>query len=98
MLTLINKQGMINRHLEHLPKNKCKINIYHDDGTQKRLLLCEWIPFDVDNYKEGFSADTGYIGTARVIQKEWHGIGFHAWRNNNDEFIYYNIIHNEIPT
>lgn len=97
MITLINKAGMINRHIEGLPKNKCKINIYHDDGKDKRLIYCQWNPFDVHNHKENFTPDTGYIGTAIVIQKEWCGIEFHAWKTDNNEFIYYNII-NEIPT
>lgn len=53
-------------------------------------MLCEWLPFNCepilgdDNIKSN-----GYLGTAKVIDDTFNGIGFHAWENNDSEFIYY---------
>jgi hypothetical protein len=36
--------------------------------------------------------DEGYLGTAKVIKGRYVGIGFHAWEQNNSEFIWYAVV------
>ena len=31
----------------------------------------------------------GYLGTAKVIEGRYTGIGFHAWEQNDSEFIFH---------
>ena len=33
----------------------------------------------------------GYLGTARVISGKHKDIGFHAWEQNDYEFVYYSL-------
>lgn len=76
-------KGFLNRHKNPLPNEKCIIKIFHE-GI---VFITEWEPRDSDS-----TADKGYLGTARVISGEFKGIGFHAWEQNDHEFLYYNKI------
>jgi len=72
-----------NRHIEPLPSHKC--NLYIITTNEETMHLCEWIPAQPPT-------NTGWLGTARVIETKYQGIGFHAWRQNDQEFIYYKIV------
>lgn len=72
------KEGFLNRHLDGLPKETINIIILNDNIE----LLCEWIPCIKNN---------GYLGTSTVIKGKYKGIGFHAWEQNELEFIYYKL-------
>jgi len=37
-------------------------------------------------------AGEGYLGTVKVIEGRYVGIGFHAWEQNNSEFIWYAVV------
>lgn len=76
-------KGFLNKHDNPLPDKQCIIEIIVNDENY----LCDWEPKD-----ENTIADKGYIGTAKVISGKYKGIGFHAWEQNDYEFINYKII------
>lgn len=86
------REGWINRNIDGLPKEKSTIKIINKDVDGEHIHVCEWKPFDKSEYRENDMPGTGYLGTARVIQEPHMGIGFHAWDQNNSEFIYYKIV------
>ena len=79
-----------------LPNKECIINIIHKDIDGEHEHLCEWKPFNKSEYTSANMPGEGYLGTATVIKPPFEGIGFHAWEQNNSQFIYYKII--EHPT
>jgi len=83
------KKGYKNRHLDGLPEEKEIVWVITMDGDEEVEMLCQWYPYNKDEYVKGFAPDVGYLGTMRVIQEEYNGIGFNAWEQNNSEFIYY---------
>ena len=90
------REGWYNRHLTALPNKECVINIIHKDIDGEHEHLCEWKPFNKSEYTSANMPGEGYLGTATVIKPPFEGIGFHAWEQNNSQFIYYKII--EHPT
>lgn len=88
------RPGYKNRHVDGLPDKPCYMQIIDSDGN---IYLCEWEPFDeskfkMENYKPGKpTPGHGYLGTAKVIGGQHKGIGFHAWDQNDHEFIYYSL-------
>lgn len=92
------KAGFKNRHLEPLPDKPAVIEIVFTETNQEKIALCNWNPFHLEEWKKGFtippdkSPAPGFIGTAEVIQGTYPGIGFHAWEQNNSEFVFYNIV------
>ncbi len=88
-LNLEHRQGFINRHINGLPKLECAINILVEYPSHEQLISCVWLPFDESIYSETeIKPSKGYLGTARSIE-QYVGIGFHAWEQNNYEFVYY---------
>lgn len=86
------KNGFKNRHLDGLPDKKVNMKVVINDVDGERIMLCEWNPFNKNEYfKSDLPAD-GYLGTVKVIEDKFNGIGFHAWKQNNNEFIYYSIV------
>ena len=81
---------MLNRKETPLPTEPCTIRIKQGAHT----FLCAWNPYKKENYPNPhiFHPAKGYLGTASVIEKHFKGIGFHAWEQNEYEFIYYEII------
>jgi len=79
----------LNRKETPLPKESCVIWAKFENG---HIHLCRWFPFDVNNYYPDTMPGEGYLGTARVIDGRFTGIGFHAWTQNNSEFIEYKIV------
>lgn len=86
------REGWYNRHLTALPNKECVINIIHKDIDGEHEHLCEWKPFNKSEYTSANMPGEGYLGTATVIKPPFEGIGFHAWEQNNSQFIYYKII------
>lgn len=90
MKTLKQKEGYLNRHTDLLPNENAIIEIVHNDVDGEHVYICEWEPFDENKYKGLETPSEGYLGTARAVVGEHKGIGFHAWEQNDSEFIYYN--------
>lgn len=95
--TLTELEGFRNRHLNPLPTEKCTISILKNDfekiGRVQKIYNCKWYPYKKENYEHLHSdlqPSEGYLGTAVI--NTVHGIGFHAWEQNDSEFIYYQII------
>jgi len=92
MINLEQKEGFLNRHKNSLPKEKCIIRVVVLDVEGEHIYLCEWKPFDESQYTETNILAKGYLGTAKVIEGKQTGISFHAWEQNNNEFIWYAIV------
>lgn len=87
MKNLEERHGYANRNIVGVPKEKCVIRVIVPDYDGEHLYICEWIPYN------GLDAVfDGYLGTAKVILGEYKGIGFHAWDQNNNEFVYYQTL------
>ena len=87
------REGFLNRHVDGLPKQKVVMKVVTNDSQGEHIDLCEWRPFDPKNYKEGVEIPgKDYLGTVKIIEGKFKGIGFHAWDSSNSEFIYYQII------
>lgn len=85
-------EGFLNRHLHPLPVIQCKIQIVETGADGDNIYMCEWFPFDKNNYTDKDMPGEGYLGTARVIEGDYPGIGFHAWEQNDYEFLLYKIV------
>jgi hypothetical protein len=83
------REGYKNRHVDGLPKEKTVMTVIHSDTDGEHSYVCEWTPFNKESYKEWNIPSEGYLGTVQVIEGRFKGIGFHAWEQNNSEFIYY---------
>lgn len=80
---------MENRHNKPLPSVKALIRIKHREG----VFLCRWEPYNPDDYENTNQPAEGFLGTAIVLHGEEHaGIGFHAWEQNDAEFVEYTFI------
>ena len=86
------REGFINRHINGLPDYKCTMRVVTNDVDGEHIYLCEWKPFDKSQYTQINMPVKGYLGTASVIEGSYKGIGFHAWEQNNNEFIWYAVI------
>lgn len=91
------KEGWDNRNLIAIPNKECIINIIHKDIDGENEYLCRWKPFNKSEYGSANMPGDGYLGTATVIKPPFEGIGFHAWEQNNSEFIYYKISEHPQP-
>ena len=92
MKNLKKRKGFSNRHLDGLPAEKVNMKIVINDTYGEHIMLCEWTPFDEKDYSADNMPGESYLGTVRVIEEKFKGIGFHAWEKNNHEFIYYSIV------
>lgn len=81
-------EGYVNRHIHPLPNEVCRIVILVKELGVYKEFYCEWEPFDPQQYEQFNMPSENYLGTASTINGETQ-IGFHAWRQNNNEFIYY---------
>lgn len=75
-----------------MPDNVCKMEIVVTELGKDRKVKVEWHPFEKANYNEGKMPSTGYLGTAYETTERGIKIGYHAWRQNDSEFIYFKII------
>lgn len=92
MKNLENREGYFNRHLDPLPNKSLEIEIITKDITGEFNYICLWQPFRKEFYSEKNLPGKGYLGTAKIVEGMFKGIGFHAWEQNDSEFIYYKII------
>lgn len=86
------RRGWKNRHTDGLPAEECEIAILVQSIDGEVRYLCAWHPYQRSNYPDDAQPADGYLGTAEVILGKYVGIGFHAWLQNNYEFIYYKVI------
>jgi hypothetical protein len=91
-LRLEPRKGFMNRHVSGLPYQEATITIAATDVDGEHMYTCKWFPFDKGSYTKDNMPTDGYLGTARVIVGPYTGIGFHAWRQSDNEFTYYKII------
>jgi hypothetical protein len=87
MKNLENREGYKNRHVHGLPDKATEMKIVTKDVDGENIYFCEWFPADKHNQHH-----EGFLGTARVISGQYKGIGFHAWEQNNSEFVYYQLV------
>lgn len=86
-LNLEPKEGFLNRHIHKLPDNKeVIIRLIDNDGN---MYVCGWLPKKLNEFQEQI---LGYLGTARVINGYYKGIGFNLFEQNNSEFVYYQLL------
>lgn len=88
---LLQRDGFINRHREGMPEEKCSIKILVDEQGKEVSYSCQWFPFVRADYSEDDMPPNGYLGTAKVTAGKYSGIAFHAWSENNSEFIWYSL-------
>ena len=93
-VSLDKKEGFLNRHEKAMPKKNTVVKIVTKDIDGEHIYTCEWRPFNKVNYLVENMPSKGYLGTAKVIEGEFSGIGFHAWKQNNSEFVLYSIVNN----
>lgn len=86
--------GWLNRHTTPMPDKKCVISIITLDVSGEHEDICERKPFVKEEYSNENMPAEGYLGTATIIAGKYVGIGFHAWEQNNSEFVYYQILKN----
>lgn len=91
LLRLSNYNGWLNRHETNLPKEPKEIAIIKVDSKHWELLVCDWIPFkkELQTNPNSKKYVDGYLGTAYT--KKEPVIGFHAWNQNDSEFVWYKI-------
>lgn len=98
---IISQDGFINRKNTPLPKEKCIMEIINYNAPiGEEILLCEWEPYSGEHAigrNVGELPSTGYLGTACTIDQKIN-IGFHAWQQNESEFIYYKLIKPSVKT
>lgn len=92
MKNLENRIGFKNRHADGLPAEKVYMKVVINDVDGEYIMLCEWKPFNKEKYSTNNMPIDGYLGTARVIEEQFNGIGLHAWAQNNSEFEYYSVV------
>lgn len=91
MKNLESKKTFLNRHTDGLPSRPCLIEILVNDSAGEHLEICSWTPFDENNYIGRQLPAEGYLGTAKGVADTNRNIGWHAWQQNNSEFIYYKL-------
>lgn len=94
MKNLANRKGFINRHIEGMPKQRCKVKVVTNDVDRENIFICEWEPLDKSMRGEDY-AQKGYLGTVKIIEGRYKGIGFHAWEHSNSEFVWYAVLDNK---
>lgn len=90
-----NKDNFVSRFHVPLPNEVCKIKAMIYENDEPVVQICEWKPFNPEEYPKDKMPAEGYLGTAKIIEGVFAGIGYHAWRQNNSEFVYYCRIEEE---
>jgi hypothetical protein len=86
------REGWVNRNTNGLPTEPTTMKVITKDVDGERVYLCKWNPFDKSQYRDIHMPGKGYLGTAKVIEGRYKGIGFHAWAQNNSEFVWYDVV------
>lgn len=89
-------EGFLDRRVDRLPDYECEIFIVNFSLYEESILKCKWIPYK----KEYFNGNLlqpidGYLGTAKKLEEPYKGIGFHAFIENDSEFVYYKLVNYE---
>jgi len=92
MKNLEQREGFVNRNTNGLPDKKARMKVVTKDIDGEHIYLCEWKPFDKSQYSKENMPSEGYLGTVTVIDGRYTGIGFHAWEQNNSEFVWYAVV------
>lgn len=90
LIAILGERGYISRKATPMPDYVCPIYVLKKSENKWEEYLCEWVPTQALKAPE--EASEGYLGTASVISGQFKGIGFHAWEQNNSEFIYYRLV------
>lgn len=94
MKNLEQKEGFFNRHINPLPKHKAVIKIITKGHNGQFNFVCNWKPF-TEIKSGGLEIKKGYLGTATpTLIKDGEYICFHAWEENDEEFVYYSVLEN----
>ena len=96
MKNLEQREGFVNRHTNDLPKERCVMKVITKDVYGEHIYLCEWKPFNRNQYTETNMPAEGYLGTANVIEGIYTDIGFNAWEQNDSEFIWYAVVNDSV--
>lgn len=66
----------------------------HLDDIEKSHIEEIWKPFKKEDCSEYMYPSNGYLGSVIVpiVENSIFTIGFHAWEQNDSEFVYYKII------
>lgn len=83
MLKVKPKKDWLNRHVDGAPEHLSTIQILVEYDGENEKHVCEWRSAPPNHPSNGF------LGTATIIQGNYRGVGFHAWEQNNSEFVYY---------
>jgi len=87
------KQTWLNRHETPLPDEECVIQIKLQGDPKihgyPEVLTGNWVPFNPGDYGVRAKLSEGYIGTFRDNLTK---LGFHAWQQNDSEFVEYRVI------
>jgi len=67
------------------------MHIIVDMLGREYVYLCRFEPFNPKRYTRQNMPSEGYLGTARTLDLA-HNIGFHVWRQSNQEFVYYSVV------
>lgn len=86
------ERGYVSRFSKPLPEDPCTIAILKDELEGEQEYICEWKSAHAKRFDSDVQPSEGYLGTAKVIEGPYKGIGFHAWEQNVYEFEYYQII------
>ncbi|MGK0174063.1 MAG: hypothetical protein ACI9AT_000426 [Ulvibacter sp.] len=86
------REGWDNRHNDGLPQSVVNMKIINIDYTGETIFLCEWTPFNADDYPRYKMPSEGFLGSAKVISGDQKGSGFNVWKQNDSEFIYYKVV------
>jgi hypothetical protein len=92
MKNLEQREGFVNRNTNGLPDKTTTMRVVTKDVDGEHIYLCEWKPFDKSQYSKENMRGDGYLGTVKVIEGRYTGIGFHAWEQNNSEFVWYAVV------
>lgn len=93
MINYLVKDNYKNRKKHGVPSKRCKIEIIITSKTAgDETFICMWEPYRKSDYPKDKQPGKGFLGTARINSGKFEGIGFHAWEQNDAEFIYYKIL------
>jgi len=80
------KKGFLNRHVDGMPKKRCKIKILYEDLDGDMILDCIWDPYKKKSETQKTKTDETYLGIIKSLDFDpW----FEVFSTNNDKFVYY---------
>lgn len=86
-ITLTEKPGWINRHLDGLPNVKCKIIVLGINEFINKEVVCIWNPTKYEK-DENF---LGYAEEYKFTLNKFKKLGFSVFKNSDYNFVYYKL-------